>query len=88
MSGDTITHESRLSLRLTLALCGSAIAVAGAWYHMTGLVQDVRHELKIMNLKIEGIVAKQDGHVDRIEFRAWVRELKALNPSIAIPLPD
>lgn len=84
----TITHDSRVSLRLMLAGCGGVLAAAGAWFHMTGLVRGLGYELRSINEKIDAVVVKQQEHVARAELRAWCREFKAANPSLFVPMPD
>lgn len=89
MSTDsTITHDSRISVKLALGACGTVLAVAVAWAHVSVTLQGIRHELRAINARLTDVVRDQGAHVDRREMASWLRELQALNPELRVPALD
>lgn len=77
-----LTEQSLISLRLLAVVLAILVPVAGAWWHMTSLVQDIGWELRLLREKVNQVAERQgvnhETFVTRDQLQAWIRECRAL----------
>lgn len=86
MLADTISPDTPIQIGLVVTAIGSF--VGGALWIQKALTR-FQHALDLFKLEVnQRLTSLEDrtgGRVTRGEFRAWIHEFRALNPTIKIP---
>jgi len=83
----TLTKDTKVTIGLGILIAAAIVAVGGAWNHMLNRLEGMSWELRGINEKLESLRMLGEDHVLQADFKAWLREFRALNPDVNVPEP-